>query len=45
MALIDRIQRKRVDAAAFRDIDPHLESFVSLDTPEAYHAALIKLET
>lgn len=36
MALLDRVQTKRVDAAAFRDIDPHLDSFVSCNTPEAY---------
>ena len=36
MALLDRVQTKRVDAAAFRDIDPDLESFVSCNTPEAY---------
>lgn len=40
MTLLDRVQTKRVDAAAFRDIDPKLESFVSVDTPEAYQLAL-----
>jgi len=36
MALLARVQTKRVDAAAFRDIDPDLDSFVSCNTPEAY---------
>jgi molybdopterin-guanine dinucleotide biosynthesis protein A len=44
MRLLDRVQTKRVDAAAFRDIDPDLRSFLSCDTPEAYQAAL-KLKT
>jgi molybdopterin-guanine dinucleotide biosynthesis protein A len=44
MALLDRVNTKRVDAAAFRDIDPDLESFFSCDTPEAY-AALLARET
>lgn len=35
-ALVDRLKTKRVDAALLRDIDPHLETFVSFDTPEAY---------
>lgn len=35
-ALVDRLKTKRVDAAAFRDIDPDLASFFSCDTPEAY---------
>jgi molybdopterin-guanine dinucleotide biosynthesis protein A len=36
MALLDRVQTKRVDAAAFRDIDPNLDSFVSCNTPDEY---------
>jgi molybdopterin-guanine dinucleotide biosynthesis protein A len=36
MALLDRVQTKRVEAAVFRDLDPDLDSFVSCDTPEAY---------
>lgn len=40
MRLLDRVQTKRVDAAAFRDLDPHLDSFLSCDTPEAYQRAL-----
>ena len=40
MALLDRVLTKRVDAAAFRDIDPNLDSFISCDTPEAFSAAL-----
>jgi len=43
MALLDRVQTKRVDAAAFRDIDPQLESFISCDTPDAYAAMLARL--
>ena len=35
-ALVDRVQTKRVDAAALRDIDPHLETFFSCDTPGSY---------
>ena len=40
MALLDRVLTKRVDAAAFRDIDPNLDSFISCDTPEEFSAAL-----
>ena len=39
-ALIDRVDAKRIDAAAFRDIDPKLESVFSCDTPETYAEAL-----
>lgn len=42
MALLDRVQTKRVEAAMFRDLDPELESFVSCDTPEAYAALLAR---
>src|SRR5436190_21592933 len=38
MRLLDRIKTKRADGAAFRDIDPDLETFVSVDTPERYRA-------
>jgi molybdopterin-guanine dinucleotide biosynthesis protein A len=34
--LLDLVRTKRVDAAVFRDIDPHLDTFASVDTPEAY---------
>jgi molybdopterin-guanine dinucleotide biosynthesis protein A len=44
MRLLERVETKRVDAAAFRDIDPHLETFLSCDTPEAYRAALKTLD-
>ena len=40
MRLLDRMKTKRVDAAVFRDIDPNLETFLSCDTPDAYHAAV-----
>ncbi len=40
MPMLDRVQTKRVDAAIFRDIDPDLNTFKSLDTPEAYQKAL-----
>ena len=40
MALLERVQTKRVDAAVFRDLDPNLDSFLSCDTPEAYRLAL-----
>ncbi len=43
-ALADGAQTKRVDTAAFRDIDPHLDSFFSCDTPEAYQQALVRLK-
>jgi molybdopterin-guanine dinucleotide biosynthesis protein A len=36
MRLLDRVKVKRVDAALLRDIDPNLETFTSVDTPEAY---------
>ena len=39
-ALLERVQTKRVDAAAFRDIDPELESFTSVDTIEKYEWAI-----
>ncbi|MDP2321020.1 MAG: molybdenum cofactor guanylyltransferase [Acidobacteriota bacterium] len=45
MALLDRVQTKRVEAAMFRDLDPDLDSFVSCNTPEAYAAALVRLTT
>lgn len=38
MALLDRVQTKRVEAAMFRDLDPDLESFVSCNTPEELEA-------
>jgi molybdopterin-guanine dinucleotide biosynthesis protein A len=43
MRLLDHVQTKRVDAAVFRDIDPRLETFISVDTPEklAYARSLI----
>lgn len=43
-ALADGAQTKRVDTAAFRDIDPSLDSFFSCDTPEAYQQALARLK-
>ncbi len=39
MALLDRVHTQRVDAAAFRDIDPDLESFLSCNTPEEFEKA------
>lgn len=36
MRLLDRLKVQRVDAATLRDIDPDLETFTSVDTPEAY---------
>lgn len=42
MALLDRVQTKRVDAAVFRDIDPDLETFVSCNTPDELEAAARK---
>ena len=43
MRLLDRVQTKRVDAAIFRDIDPDLETFISVDTPEKYAEALSRV--
>lgn len=40
MALLDRVQTKRVEAAVFRDLDPDLETFVSVNTPDELQAAL-----
>lgn len=40
MSLLDRVNTKRVDAALLRDIDPELQTFISVDTPEKYRAAL-----
>lgn len=42
MALLDRVQTKRVEAAMFRDLDPNLDSFVSCDTPETYAVLLAR---
>jgi len=42
MALLDRVTTARIDAATFTDIDPELDSFVSVDTAEKYQAALLK---
>lgn len=43
MRLLDRVPTKRVDAAAFRDIDPDLETFISVETPEKYSDAVARL--
>jgi molybdopterin-guanine dinucleotide biosynthesis protein A len=45
MRLLDRLQTKRVDAAEFRDIDPDLDTFISVDTPEKYADAAVRLTT
>lgn len=42
MRLLDQIQTKRVDAEVFRDIDPRLETFVSVDTPDTYADAVAR---
>lgn len=42
MALLDRVQTKRVEAAVFRDLDPELETFVSCDTPERWQWAALR---
>jgi molybdopterin-guanine dinucleotide biosynthesis protein A len=42
MRLLDRIETKRVDAALLRDIDPDLETFVSVDTADKYQWALAR---
>jgi molybdopterin-guanine dinucleotide biosynthesis protein A len=44
MRLLDRVQTKRVDAALLRDIDPYLETFISVDTPDKYADALVRLK-
>jgi molybdopterin-guanine dinucleotide biosynthesis protein A len=43
MALLDRVDVKRVDAALFRDLDPQLNTFKSCDTPETYAAMVARL--
>jgi molybdopterin-guanine dinucleotide biosynthesis protein A len=40
MTLLDAVQTNRIDADEFRDIDPTLDCFVSVDTPEKYAEAL-----
>ncbi len=40
MRLLDQVKTKRVDAALLRAIDPDLETFLSVDTPGKYEAAL-----
>lgn len=42
MALLDRVQTARVEAAMFRDLDPDLDSFVSCNTPGQLEAAALK---
>ena len=42
MRLLDQVQTKRVDAAVFRDIDPRLETFISVDTREKYADAITR---
>ncbi len=42
MALLDRVETKRVDAAVFRDIDPDLVSFLSCNTPDDLERAALK---
>ncbi len=42
MRLLDQIQTKRVDAEVFRDIDPRLETFLSVDTPQKYADAVAR---
>jgi molybdopterin-guanine dinucleotide biosynthesis protein A len=42
MALLDRVQTERAEAAMFRDLDPDLDSFVSCNTPEQLEAAALK---
>lgn len=42
MRLLDRVQTKRVDAAMLSDIDPRLETFISVDTPEKYADAVAR---
>jgi molybdopterin-guanine dinucleotide biosynthesis protein A len=42
MRLLDRIKTKRVDAALLRDIDPDLDTFISVDTPDKYADAIAR---
>ena len=42
MRLLDQVQTKRVDAALLRDIDPELDTFVSVDTADKYQWALAR---
>jgi len=43
MRLLDRVNTKRVDAALLRDIDPELDTFVSVDTVDKYRWALARM--
>lgn len=43
MRLLDRIKTRRVEAAMLRDIDPDLDTFVSVDTADKYEWALSRL--
>jgi molybdopterin-guanine dinucleotide biosynthesis protein A len=45
MRLLDRVQTKRVDAALLRDSDPHLDTFVSVDTAYKYQWALARRDS
>lgn len=40
MRLLEQANTKRVDGAMLRDIDPDLNTFMSVDTPEKYAEAL-----
>ena len=40
MRLLEQVPTMRVDAESLRDIDPNLDTFLSVDTPEKYVAAL-----
>lgn len=43
-ALVDRVKTIRVGAALFRDIDPDLEAFISVDMPDKYAESLRQLK-
>ena len=45
MRLLEVVDTKRVDAPAFIDIDPHLETFISVDTPAKYADAVARVAT
>jgi molybdenum cofactor guanylyltransferase len=44
MRLLDRVNTRRVDPARFLDLDPALQTFISIDTPDKYADALRQLD-
>ncbi len=42
LVLLDRVKTRRVTAEQLSDVDPEFESLVNVNSPEDYHAALVK---